>query len=202
MSNAPLSVVDEKVDEVRLFMFFVLFGGDTKRVATVSQVDVSRIESLAHDFNWKSKLNGRGSLDTAKGQDAERVLNRITNYVAAERLKRVYGRLIDELDSDPEFAKKFCTAVDDAGITSVNTKNLVELSKGLQLCQDMGYRALQDTQAQAAELVNGAADLGALALSTYKALANRFDRIAAVDVSLEVVKATNDANTQTNKEAP
>lgn len=185
-----------RIDEVRLFMLYALFGGDTARVAVVSRVDKYRIDSLAHDFRWKDKLAGRGALDTEKGAEAERVLNRVANYVTAERLRRVFDRLIDELDSDPAFAKAFCTSVDSgAQETSFNTKNLVELAKGLQIVNDISYRALQDKQAQAAE-VSGKGDAAALALATYKALASRFDHNIAIDATTEITRAVTDVRNE------
>lgn len=181
-----------RIDEVRLFMLYALFGGDTARVATVSRVDKRRVDSLAHDFGWKAKLAGRGALDTEKGAEAERVLNRVANYVTSERLRRVFDRIIDELDSDPTFAKAFCTSVDNnTQETSFNTKNLVELAKGLQIVNDISYRALQDKQAQAAD-VSGKGDAAALALATYKALASRFDHNVTVDATVEIAKAVAD----------
>ena len=183
-----------RIDEVRLFMLYALFGGDCARVAIVSRVDKRRIESLAHDFRWKDKLAGRAALDTEKGAKAERVLNRVANYVTSERLRRVFDRLIDELDSDPAFAKAFCTSVDgETGDRSFNTKNLVELAKGLQIVNDISYRALQDKQAQAAD-VSGKGDAAALALATYKALATRFDRNISVDTVQEIATAVQDAH--------
>lgn len=195
-----LAAVD-KVDEVRLFMLYVLFGGNCKRVAVASRVDAARIESLAHDFRWKDKLSDRAGIDTEKGAEDERALNRVTNYVIAERLSRVYGRLVDELDSDPAFARAFCTVIDeDTKETLFNTKNLVELAKGLQIVNDIKYRALQDKQAQAADLVGKSVDAASVALATYKALATRFDRAIVVDTTAEIVKATADVRAQTESE--
>jgi hypothetical protein len=203
MLSKPDSTVEvlgsrDEVDVAKLFLYYVLFGGDCKRVALVSRVDLSRIESLAHDFSWKSKLAGRRGLDTEEGQEAERALNRVANFVAAERLSRVFGRLIDELDSDPSFAKAFCTSTDEeTGVRIFNTKNLVELAKGLEIVQNIGYRALQDKHSQAADLVGNAKDPTALAMSTYKALVSRFDRNVMVDTTTEIVKAMTDDKTGT-----
>lgn len=194
-SETELLEPANRIDEVRLFMLYALFGGDVKRVSIVSRVEVRRIESLAHDFNWKGKLAGRPGIGTEKGAEEERALNRVANYVTAERLRRVFDRLIDELDSDPTFAKAFCTSVDDDGKKSFNTKNLVELSKGLQIVNDISYRALQDKQAQAAD-VSGKADTATLALNTYKALAARFDRNVSLDTTTEIAKAVTDASAE------
>lgn len=185
---------DTKIDEVRAFMLWSLFGGDSKRTAAVLQVETSRIETLAHDFNWKAKISGRG-LDTEEGQEKERGINRIVNYVTAERMRRVMSNLVDELDKDPSFAKAFCTQVDEDNKTHFSTKNLIELAKGIEIIANVSYRALQDKQAQAADVTGKGSDPAALALSTYKALVSRFDRVLAVDTTLEIAKAVNEVNT-------
>lgn len=201
MLESQLATRDEKVDEVRLFMIFCLMGGDLKRTSLASGIEQSRIESLAHDFNWKKKIGGRPGLATEAGQEEERALNRVASFVTAERLSRVFDRLIGELDSDPAFARAFCTQVDlETQETTFSTKNLVELAKGLQLCHDIKYRALQDKQAQAADVIGKSTDASSVALATYKALANRFDRNMSVDTSAEIVKAVADARIESNEE--
>ena len=191
--GAELLEPANKIDEVKLFLLYVLLGGDTKRVSVISQVEQRRIEALAHDFNWKGKLSGRTGLMTEKGAEEERALNRVANYVAAERLRRVFDRLIGELDSDPSFARAFCTTIDDnSQQTHFSTKNLVELAKGLQIVTDVSYRALQDKQAQAVD-VSGKTDTQTLALNVYKALATRFDQNVTVDTVKEISRAVEDA---------
>lgn len=185
---------NDRIDEVRLFMLYAMFGGDTARVSIVSRIDRRRIDALAHDFNWKGKLAGRPGVGTEKGADEERALNRVANYVTAERLRRVFDRLIDELDSDPTFAKAFCTSVDDnTQQTNFCTKNLVELAKGLQIVTDISYRALQDKQAQAADISGAKTSTVDLALATYRALASRFDRNVSMDTVKEITAAVNEA---------
>jgi hypothetical protein len=203
MSSSEGQLLDpnDAIDEVRLFMIYALTGGDVKRTAIASGVDEHRVESLAHDFQWKKKLGGRVGLSTEKGQEEERALNRVASFVTAERLSRVFDRLIGELDSDPEFAKAFCTQVDaDTREVSFETKNLVDLAKGLQLCHDIRYRALQDKQAQAADLIGKATDVTGTALAVYRGLASRFDRNVSLDTTAEIVKAVSDVREQTVQE--
>jgi 2-keto-4-pentenoate hydratase/2-oxohepta-3-ene-1,7-dioic acid hydratase in catechol pathway len=113
----------------------------------------------------------------------------------------VFGRVIDELDSDPAFAKAFCTVVDSkTSEVSYSTKNLTDLAKGLQICHDITYRALQDKQAQAADVTGKATDASTLVLATYRALANRFDHNLSVDATAAIVQATKDARSSTDEE--
>lgn len=184
---------EEKIDEVKLFMLYTLTGGDVKRVSVLSRVESKRIEALAHDFNWKAKLNGRLGMATEQGQEEERVLNRLTNYVTAERLGRVFGRLVDELDSDPTFAKSFCTVIDtETQEVMFNTKNLIDLAKGLQVINDIKYRALQDKQAQTADVSANSPSAAQFSLTVYAALSRRFDANVSVDTSAEIAKAIQD----------
>lgn len=178
------------LDEVRLFMLFAMFGGDCKRVAAASPgVELSQIVSLAHDFHWKDRLSNRAGLATVEGAEEERAINRASSYVTAERLSRVIGKLIDDLDNDPAKLKAFCTELDSDGIAFGSTKSLVELAKALQIINDVKYRALQDKQAQAAELVNGPSDPASLSLAVFRGLRDRFDRVATA-ASIDVMAST------------
>lgn len=181
---------DIKVDEVQLFMLFCLFGGDVKRVSVVTRVEEDTIERLAHDFHWKEKAAGRARLDTEEGKEAERCLNRVATYVTAERMARVFTNLIADLDSDPSFARAFCTSIDDEGEKSFNTKNLVELAKGYQIVSDIKYRALGDKLAAEADTTDKMKSAGSHALEVYRLLQNRFPLV--VDPALEAVKAVSD----------
>jgi hypothetical protein len=188
MSNAQLAKPD--VDQVRLYMLFVLFGGDAKRVSAVSHIDVSIIESLAHDFGWKAKANAKQQLDTDEGKEYERAINRVATYVSAEQLGQVFGNVISALNSDPEYARAFCTEIDDEGRKSYSTKNLVELAKGLEIVSNVKYRALGDKMAAAADVTgNSPQSVTNITLNVYKALANRFDRNLAIDTSAEVLRS-------------
>ena len=193
MLNEALANEPEKVDEVQLFMLFTLFGGDCRRVSAVTRVSVRTIEALAHDFNWKGKIAGRQRLDTDEGQEHERVLNRVSSYVTAERLSRVFSNLVASLDSDPLAARAFCTAVGDNGEVSFSVKNLTELAKGLQTVNDIKYRALGDKQAQNADTSTGTKSSAEFSLTVYKTLVNRFDQTVSVDTAAEIVQAVKDS---------
>jgi hypothetical protein len=188
-NSEPLAVVDN-VDHVKLFQLFVLFGGDTKRVAVVSRVEQSRVDSLAHDYNWRGKLNGKKSLDSEEGMAEERTLNRAINYVVADQLHNVFNNLITELNRDPTFARSFCTSTDpDSGITVFNTKNLVELAKGVEIVSNVKYRALGDKLAQEADVSGQPQNAAQFSLTIYQALQRRFDAIPVVDIQKEVANA-------------
>lgn len=190
MSKTDLSV---RVDEVRLFMLFALFGGKIERTAAVGGVPVEIVQALAHDFNWKDKVNGKSDLTTDEGKEYEKAMNRVASYVTAVRMANVMGRLVDELDKDPSFARAFCTEVDDeTGERSFNTKNLVELAKGMQIVDDLKYRALGDKVAQAAD-TTGQKTQSQIVLNVYQSLASRFDRSQVVDTPVEVVRAVDGA---------
>lgn len=190
----------EKPDEVQLFTLYTLFGGDTARVSVVTRVPKEQIDSLAHDFNWKAKAAGRGRLDTEEGAENEKVMNRVASYSTALRLDNVFTRLVNDLDGDPTFARAFCTSFDEEGRAVFSVKNVVDLAKGLQILNDIKYRALQDKQAQTADTSSGIKGVAEISLTVYKGLANRFDRNASVDTAKEVIKAVEDAVANKTKE--
>jgi hypothetical protein len=187
---ATLAVRD--VDQVRLFMLYCLFGGDAHRTAICSGVhglDHHHIEALAHDFGWAKKLQGRGRLDTEDGKENARALNRVATYVTAEQFSQVLGNLIAELNAKPEFAREFCTDVDStSGVRRFNTKNLVELAKGLEIVANVKYRALGDKVAEAAD-TTGKQSTANLTINIYKQLASRFDKSAALEPAAEISSA-------------
>ena len=177
-------------DQVKLFHLYVLFGGNAARAAAVGGVDASVVESLAHDHNWKAKLNTGNNLLTDDGKEAERELNRVGNYVLASRLQKIFEILIDDLGADEVFVRAFCTETDKDGNKSFNTKNLVELAKGLQIVSDIKYRALGDKLAAAADTSGGMQGTSQIAINIYGALAKRFDRLPPVaEVSSRIVEA-------------
>jgi hypothetical protein len=191
---SDVQIDDNDVDQVKLFQLYVLFGGDTKRTSLVSRVEESRVKALAHDFNWKGKLNGRKSLDTDEGMTEERASNRVLNYVVADQLHNVFSNLIKELNSDPAFAKAFCTSVDsETEEVRFNTKNLVELAKGVEIMSNVKYRALGDKVAQEADGSGGPQNAAQMSISIYKALQNRFDGIPVVDMASEVANVLKEA---------
>lgn len=170
-------------------MLFAMFGGKLERVAIVGGVPLEIVTALAHDFNWRAKINGKTDLTTDEGKEHEKTLNRVSSYVTATRMHNVMSNLVDALDSDPAFARAFCTTIDDeTGEKSFNTKNLVELAKGLQIVHDLKYRALGDKVAADAT-TTGAKTQADLVINVYQSLAKRFDRTLVVDTAAEVVKA-------------
>lgn len=200
MSN---ELIPAGIDQVRSYHLYVLFGGDVKRVAAVMRCDVEVIEALCHDFGWARKANAKQNLTTDEGQEYERALNRTQTYVTADMLGNVFGNVIAALNSDPEYARAFCTEVNDEGEKSYSTKNLVELAKGLEIVSNVKYRALGDKLAAAADVTSKEQSVTNVTLNVYRALANRFDAAIAVDAVSEIVRAvpSTAAATQTIKDS-
>lgn len=181
-------------DHVKLFHLFALFGGNAKRTAIVARCDVAHVESLAHDFQWKEKINGVERLDTEEGKEAQREINRVASFVVANNLTKVFETLIADLGADEKFAREFCTVTDEDGQKLFNTKNLVELAKGLQIVTDIKYRALGDKIAADADTSSAMKGNSSLVINIYDALQKRFDRMpVAADVTTKVVAAVQDA---------
>lgn len=179
---------------MQLFMLYVYFGGNAARVSVVSRVPKERIESLAHDNNWKDKANGLARLDTDEGKEAEREVNRVSNYVVAQRLGGVFDNIINDLSADPEFARAFCTETDEDGTKHFSTKSLVELAKGIQILADVKYRALGDKLAAQADTSSSMKGTTNLVVNVYQALQRRFDATPAIDTTTRIAQAVSDAH--------
>lgn len=188
-----MSIV-RKPDHVQLFQLFVFFGGNIARVAAVSRIEEAVIASLAHDENWKAKANGLSRLDTDEGKEMEREINRVSNYVSANRLTDVFNTIISDLSADPEFARAFCTETDEHGIKHFSTKSLVELAKGLQILADVKYRALGDKLAAQADTSGSMKGTTNLVVNVYQALQRRFDAMPAIDTTTRIAQAVSDAH--------
>lgn len=179
-------VVNPLADQVRLFMLYCLFGGDCKRVSVVSRVPVNVVQSYEHDFNWKERASGHFDTDSDEGRENEQKLNRTSVYVTATLMSQVFDNLAAELSRDPSFARSFCTQLEEDGSTRFNTKNLVELAKGLEILANVRYRALGDKLARDADTTGKPENVSAIALNVYAQLANKFDRHAAIDTASEI----------------
>jgi len=176
-------------DHVQLFQLFTFFGGNTARVAAVSRVPKERIDSLAHDNNWKDKANGLARLDTDEGREMEKEVNRISNYTLATRLGAVFDNIIADLEKDPAAARSFCVTTDKDGIATFDPKALTELAKGIQTLADIKYRALGDKLAADADVSTGAKNTTNLIVNVYQALQKRFDASPVIDTTARVADA-------------
>lgn len=142
----------DKVDQVKAFMLFAYFGGDTLKTAQACSVDERLIVALAHDFNWLGQIKGQNRLDTDEGRKLEQEANRARNYVMAQRIGLLIEHVVLKAASDPEaWAGINCMHVDaETGEKSFDSKPLVEIAKAVQIVQDMTYRATGDKMAATA----------------------------------------------------
>jgi hypothetical protein len=187
-------------DHVQLFTLYTMFGGNVDRVSVVTRVPKEQIEGLAHDYNWKAKAAGRSRLDTDDGVEAEKTMNRVSNYAMALRMDRVMGNLVADLDKDPTFVRAFCTSISKDGDKEFSVKNLVDLAKGLQILNDIKYRALGDKQAANADISDPSKVSAKAALDVYAALIHRFDSVSGLDTTQQIVKVISDENKQKKEE--
>lgn len=157
-SDSPLARVNQ-VDQVKAFMLFAYFGGDAVKTACACSVDVSLIESLAHDFRWLDRIKGQNRLDTDEGRKLEQDANRARNYVLAQRLGLLLEHIVLKASENPEtWAEMNCVEVDSETNTKTFTsKPLVEIAKAAEIIQNMTYRATGDKLAGQAS-TTGASD--------------------------------------------
>lgn len=158
-SDSPLALVNQ-VDQVKAFMLYAYFGGDTTKTAQACAVDVRVIDSLAHDFHWMAQIKGQNRLDTDEGRKAEQEANRARNYVLAQRLGTLLEHIVLKASNDPEkWAEMNCVEVNpETNEKTFTSKPLVEIAKAAQIIQDMTYRATGDklaAQASTTEASDG-----------------------------------------------
>lgn len=128
-----------------LFLVWQHLGGDHKKTAAATGVQVSLIKALAHDYGWSGLVSGRLGLGDEK---LEKEINRTHNYVQAQRMRRIIDRAFEFLETEPEALYRALHSVDRVGTVSVTAKPLVELAKAAESVHAMTYRALQDKEAQ------------------------------------------------------
>ena len=157
-SDSSLALIN-KVDQVKAFMLFAYFGGDTTKTAQACAVDVRVIDSLSHDFRWLDQIKGQNRLDTDEGLKLEQGANRARNYVLAQRLGTLLEHIVLGAAKDPEaWAEMHCTDVDpETGNKTFTSKPLVEIAKAAEIITNMTYRATGDKMAATAS-TNEASD--------------------------------------------
>lgn len=193
MSNGRNSVSfnkDGRLDHARVFHLYAFFGGDTKRAACAAQCEERYVVALAHDFNWKDQIKGWNRLDTPEGLAAEQEANRAANYLIAKKMHDMYIAIIEEASQNPEiWAGVQGIKVDKNGNKTFEPKVLTELSKAMQIVQDMTYRALGDkipTKVAETTQTNPSGDPTSLAINIYAGLQAMADGAKRSDHVLDV----------------
>jgi hypothetical protein len=156
--NRPVTKFDlTKVDQARAWMVYAAFDGDEEKAAISSKVPVQAIKALAHDYNWAAKLK---RLKTGSGEpEAERIANRAVNYVQAQRMRTILEKSVELLEDEEQLLRVLIkyklTKEGDVESIEVNPKAVLELTKALEVVQNMSYRALGDKLPTKADDVEG-----------------------------------------------
>lgn len=156
----PVTMFDlTKVDQARAWMVYAAFDGDEEKAAIASKVPVEAIRALAHDYNWAAKLK---RLKTGSGEpEAERVANRAVNYVQAQRMRTILEKSIELLEDEEQLLRALLkyklTKEGDVESIEVSPKAVLELTKALEVVQNMSYRALGDKMPAKADDTEGKA---------------------------------------------
>jgi len=146
-----------RVDQARTWMVYAAFDGDEEKTAIAAKVPVAAVRSLAHDYNWPHKLK---RLKSGAGESAaERTANRAVNYLQAQRMRDILERSMELLEDEEGLLRALVqvklTRDGDVDSVNVNPKAVLELTKSLEVVQNMSYRALGDKVAAQAEGVDG-----------------------------------------------
>ena len=156
----PVTMFDlTKVDQARAWMVYAAFDGDEEKAAIASKVPVEAVRALAHDYNWAAKLK---RLKTGSGEpEAERIANRAVNYVQAQRMRTILEKSIELLEDEEQLLRALLkyklTKEGDVESIEVSPKAVLELTKALEVVQNMSYRALGDKMPAKADDTEGKA---------------------------------------------
>jgi hypothetical protein len=146
-----------RVDQARTWMVYAAFDGDEEKTSIAAKVPLAAVRSLAHDYNWPNKLR---RLKSGAGESAaERVANRAVNYLQAQRMRDILERSMELLEDEEGLVRALVqiklTREGDIDGVVVSPKAVLELTKALEVVQNMSYRALGDKLPALAEAVNG-----------------------------------------------
>lgn len=187
----------EMLDQGRAYQAYCLLGGDAGKTAVMMHTSPEVIESLAHDFQWG--LNVRADISSDEKLEAFKKLNRLAQYMVAERARALVSGLVERFHSDPKLFEQMMIKVSpDGAIVSFEPKAIETLAKTLSTLGDITYRALGDAEAVESGK-NTAAAVGD-ALDLYDKLQNRFgSKFQALKDTAAVIKnVTPDAGTSTS----
>lgn len=184
----------DNIDQVKAFHAYCLLGGEPKRVALLFRCEPETIESLAHDFNWKQNVGALARMDNAEGLTEQQQLHRVGMFIVAERAKKIFTNLFEQLEKDPRFLESMVTKLSPDGVTiNFEPKHLLDLVKGFQTLGEISYRALGDEPAGGSGGKDGDGTGVAAGIAVYEAMRKRFDHMKpAVDTTATVGRALRD----------
>jgi len=137
-------------------MCYAAFAGDVEKAAISAKVPATIIRSLEHDFDWVTKL--RRLKSGAGVSDAEKTANRAVNYLQAQRMRDILERSLVLFEDEEQLIKalvrfKFAREGEVEHVET-NPKAVLDLTKALEVAQNMSYRALGDKLPTQADTVN------------------------------------------------
>lgn len=145
----------EMLDQGRAYQAYCLLGGDAGKTAVMMHTSPEVIESLAHDFQWGKSV--RADISTDEKIEAFQKLNRMSQYMVAERAREIVSSLVERLHADPKQLESMCMKVSPDGETlHFDPKSVETLAKTLSTIGEITYRALGDAEAVKAGQGNGA----------------------------------------------
>ena len=169
---------------------FKLLGGDAKRTALIMHTSVDVIESLAHDFDWASSIEG--DIGDANKIEAFKSVRRLESLMLGRQLHRIIKRIVQKVDDDPAFAERLCTKLgDDPDSPTINfdPKAIESLVKAAAAADEICFRALGDTDGSAAGKPR---DPVGDALDLYSKMQSRFSKGAALGAATSVAAVVKD----------
>lgn len=185
----------DQLDVSKIFLAYLSCGGDAVQTASVAEVELDDVLSLARSEMWDLKIQQR-ALSPAKNKDdaasRAREINRMACYVQALRIRGLIDETIHHLyDNGTAALESFCTEERRDGTSFFTTKPLLDLTKAAEAAHAMLYRALGDVVAKDDGASTGLKNLTALHMTVVGHMQNAgAEGLRAAEPALKAAEKT------------
>lgn len=132
----------------KCYLAFIVLGGDAEKTAVACNVHPDFIKEYAANEDWRSRLESTANLCSAGGRgpaEIERLINRASLYVQAQRIRRVIDALLTEIEATPEagLLERFTVHTKDG--SRVDLKPIADITTAALKLMQMAQSVLSDT---------------------------------------------------------
>lgn len=182
------AVAQREEDHAQWFLTYLHFAGDLRRVQMALQIPMERLAEVSTANDWPGKLrNEVGDSPETIGPDLQRSLNRATNFVQANQLRKLCDRILTHFSRDDERMAELITVCTPKG-SYIDTSPLKNLAASIELAQKLSCAALGDNTERTLEESSGNQNPVKVAKAMQKALA-----AADADPTLGSIRAVQEA---------
>lgn len=182
------TAVVQHEDHAQWFLTYLHFDGDLRRVQMALQVPMDRLADVSAANDWAGKLrNEVGDNPETIGPDLQRSLNRATNFVQANQLRKLNDRILAHFLRDEERMMELITVCTPKS-SYIDTSPLKNLAASIETAQRLTRESLGDNADRTLEESSGSQNPVHVAKAMQKALA-----AADADPALGSIRAVQEA---------